>query len=228
MNTIWDAVFSELGFFILASGTSCVLVAISLSIAYQQSQYVTGIPDRVTFRGRKPIRAKSIKRRLDVVKGFRSQLLARILLSLVIVILAGVVVPGGALLLLLVQAVALFPESPMFVAGGACSAKTAVSSPAVADVAGFVLAQSYSALALDSFHGIMKPPVTRISGSESSILVSTLIASYKLYLGGYAGNWVRTVAYGLFNVLFRGEENKAQIKELQDQYDAAVSRESGD
>lgn len=227
MEVISGAVFSDAGQFAFAVAVSFVLVAFSLFVAYQQAQYVTGIPDRVKFQGRKPTRASSIKRRLDIVKGFRSQLLLRVLVSLVIVVATGVFVPAAALFLLLTQAVHYFPDSALFVTGGACATGEAVSSPGKEQLALFVLAQSYSALALDSFHGFIRPPSTQISAAETSALMSTLTATYKLYLGGYAGNWVRTVAYGFFNLLFRSKEQQAQVQELQAQYDDAVSRENG-
>lgn len=69
MEVISGAVFSDAGQFAFAVAVSFVLVAFSLFVAYQQAQYVTGIPDRVKFQGRKPTRASSIKRRLDIVKG---------------------------------------------------------------------------------------------------------------------------------------------------------------
>ena len=210
----------------LCSAIALLLVlTTSLWVAYDQAQIVTGMPDRLTFRGRRPTRSATIKRRLDIAKGFRRQALLRILLSLLMVLIWGVLIPGLVLLFVLENWTWYFPGSVIFSMADGCGKTMPHPSPSIEELMAYVSTQTFTALAIDAFHGLVNAPSSKIVLGGDHLGSSLLLSGYRLYLSGYAANWVRTVAYGLYNLVFRSSENKKQIEELQKEYDAALGRE---
>lgn len=187
------------------------LIFASVYIAHDQAQQVSGVPSRLTFRGRPPTRRESIERRIDLIKGFRRGFALRLLGWTVAVILWGVAIPAAIFFGFASNYQWFVGSQSAFLELG-CNQSTPVT-PSDHQLALYTFAQVASALVVDSFSEALKLPKSPIIHNEHAAGIAAAAFGFKAYMQVYVANWVRTTGLGLYNLTLGAGGISEQLKE---------------
>lgn len=224
LESLIEAVTSVTAQKLLTGVSMASLFGLSVFVAYDQANWVTATPKSVSFLGRPPTRSKSILKRLNKVRQFRTQIFGRMAVSGLMIVLWGVIIPALILTFFALNIEWFLPGARAFATAAPCAPNVSVTTPSDADIVSLIAYQTWTALAVDAFAGYAKIPLPRISWAEANPWLAAMTMAYRLYLGGYVVNWLRTLAIAVFN-MFRSKEIAQQIEVLERQYKAALEKE---